>query len=183
MPITDRSIKEPLIKPIRIGHGTLEVVDLQAARKFYEEVLGLKCTQTSMVSMTVALGTDHVYACVATGNKNRPPMNLLNHNGLDVETDEEVDRLHALLTSIKDEWGILEIKKPSPIHGDYSFYFMDGDKNWWEIGSVGAGYHDSDPLKDLTGLHEFDGLKELLHTHKKETRERIQAVLDARAAR
>jgi catechol 2,3-dioxygenase-like lactoylglutathione lyase family enzyme len=181
MPITDRSTKDPLIKVQRIGHGTLEVIDLQATRKFYEEVLGLHCSQTSMVSMIAELGTDHVYAVVQTGNKNKPAMNLLNHNGLDVESDEEVDRLYKVLTESKDEWGIREIKKPSALHGDYSFYFLDLDGNWWEIGAVGPGYFDKDPLRDLTGLHEFDDVKELLHTHKADTRVRVQAVLDARA--
>jgi hypothetical protein len=110
-------------------------------------------------------------------------MNLLNHNGIDVDCDADVDRYHALLTELKDEWGIREIKKPSSLHGDYSFYFLDLDGNWWEIGAVGKGYHDKDPTKDLTGLHEFDGERELLHTHKPEVRERVRKVLEGRAAK
>jgi catechol 2,3-dioxygenase-like lactoylglutathione lyase family enzyme len=177
MPITDRSTKEPLIKAIRIGHGTLEVDDLQKSRKFYEEVLGLEVHQVSMMSM-VARGGGQVYAVVASGNKNRQEMSIFNHNGIDVGSREEVDRIHALLTEKQEELGIRKIRPISSMHGDYSFYFSDLDGNWWEIlvptipGGYAAGF--DDPIWDLTGLHEFDGEKSLVHTHDPKNHERLK---------
>jgi catechol 2,3-dioxygenase-like lactoylglutathione lyase family enzyme len=178
MPITDRSTKEPLIKAQRIGHGTLEVTDLQSTRRFYEEVLGLECIQVSTMSMVAKLGTEHTYAVVASGNKDRPEMSLFNHNGLDVGSREEVDRIRTQILAIKDEWGIKKIGPISTMHGDYSFYFCDLDGNWWEIvaaepGGYAAGFED--PLSDLTGLHEFDDEKGMLHTHDPKNRDRIKA--------
>ena len=178
MPITDRSSKEPLIKAERIGHGTLEVADLAKSRRFYEEVLGLECVQVSMISMLIRLGTDHTYAVVETGRKTRTDMDLLNHNGLDVGSREEVDRIHELMISIQDEWGLKQVKKISTVHGDYAFYVCDFDGNWWEFlasepGGYAAGF--TDPLGDLTGLHEFDNEKSLMHTHTPGNRELIKA--------
>ncbi len=31
------------------------------------------------------------------------------------------------------EYGLQKIQDPKMTHGDYSFYFMDRDGNWWEI--------------------------------------------------
>ena len=36
------STAEPLLKTARLGHGTLECVDIGRTRRFYEEVLGLE---------------------------------------------------------------------------------------------------------------------------------------------
>src|SRR3546814_367165 len=88
--ITERSTKEPLLKVRRIGHGTLGVVDLAKSRRFYEEVLGFDVIQTSPISMMIRKGTDQVYAVVEVGER-KPDMARINHNGLDVDTDEEVD--------------------------------------------------------------------------------------------
>src|SRR3546814_5036470 len=87
--ITERSTKEPLLKVRRIGHGTLGVVDLAKSRRFYEEVLGFDVIQTSPISMMIRKGTDQVYAVVEVGER-KPDMARINHNGLDVDTDEEV---------------------------------------------------------------------------------------------
>ena len=48
---TSTRTEKPLI-PIRmISHGTLNSIDMQASRRFYEEVLGFEVIQVSPVSM------------------------------------------------------------------------------------------------------------------------------------
>ena len=81
--ITDRSKTEPLLKTVRLGHGTLECVDIVKTRRFYEEVLSLEVIQTSPLSLMIRKGTTHTYAVVETGKANKE-MPMLNHNGLDV---------------------------------------------------------------------------------------------------
>ncbi len=150
---TQRSTKAPVLNINFLSHGTLEVVDLQASRRFYEEVLGLECIQNSPVSLMLRLGGDHIYVAVQTGKKNG--MGLMNHNGLDVAYDEEVDRAYQLLQQIKDEYGIGKIQPPHKQHGAYSFYFQDVDDNWWEIlSNPPRGYAPwfERPGADLTGL-------------------------------
>jgi len=60
-------------------------------------------------------------------------MNLLNHNGLDVRTREEVDEAHRIVCAQAEQWHLKKISKPHLQHGTYSFFFWDGDDNCREI--------------------------------------------------
>src|SRR5262249_35290987 len=88
------AMAESAIKSRFISHGTLGSKDLEASRRFYEEFLGLEVVRTSPVSLMVRLGGNHVYAVVYSKKKER--MDRLYHNGLDVETDAEVDEAWKL---------------------------------------------------------------------------------------
>ena len=122
---------EPALKLNYLSHGTLDSKDLAASRKFYEEFLGMDVVQTSPISLLIRLGGNHTIAVVYS--KRVTEMNLLNHNGLDVETQEEVDEAHRIAMEQKDKWGLHKISKPVLQHGTYSFYFWDADDNCWEI--------------------------------------------------
>ncbi|MBF6568934.1 MAG: VOC family protein [Candidatus Binataceae bacterium] len=156
--ITDRSINKPVLDITRLGHGTLECVDIAKTRRFYEEVLGLDVVQTSPISLLIRKGYDHTYAVVETG-KVANEQDLMNHNGLEVIGDAAVDSSYERLLQIKDEYGIRKLQRPHKQHGNYAFYFMDLDGNWWEIVSVGpGGYADAftDKSYDLTGRHDLN---------------------------
>ena len=122
---------EPALKLNFLSHGTLECREIEWSRKFYEEFLGLEVVQTSTISLLIRLGGDHVVAVVKS--KKVHEMNLLNHNGLDVRTKEEVDAAHRIVTEQADKWKLTKITKPVLQHGTYSFFFWDGDGNCWEI--------------------------------------------------
>lgn len=177
--ITDRSTAEPLLKTVRLGHGTLECADIVKTRRFYEEVLGLEVIQTSPLSLMIRKGTTHTYAVVETGKADKE-MHMLNHNGLDVGSPEEVDAAYELLQQVKDEYGIKTIQKPRHSHGDYAFYFCDLDGNWWEIVAVRPGGYAADfgeDDRDLTGRHELGSLRgsvTRIHTHDPEFRATLQ---------
>jgi catechol-2,3-dioxygenase len=128
---TSRDKAEPVLKLEFLSHGTLESRDIEASRQFYEEFLGLDVVQTSAISLLIRLGGDHVIAVVKS--KRAGEMNLLNHNGLDVRTKEEVDEAHRIVTEQAEKWRLRKITKPVLQHGTYSFYFWDGDGNCWEI--------------------------------------------------
>jgi len=168
--ITDRSTAAPLLETQRIGHGTLTCADIVATRRFYEEVLGLDVIQTSHRSMMIRHGTDHTYGVVETGEVG-DGMNMLNHNGLDVGSEEEVDAAFEALAAVQEQYGIRKLQRPHHSHGDYSFYFQDLDGNWWEIVAVRPGGYVADfgeADRDLTGRHEFDDLAgnvNYAHTH------------------
>src|SRR3546814_16122172 len=106
-------------------------------------------------------------------------MARINHNGLDVDTDEEVDAAYETLVRVKDEYGLKEIRKPGITHGDYCFYFVDLDENWWEIVKTrpGLGHAEdfTDPERDLTGRgHEFVAKRGVhVHMHDPEFRKAI----------
>ncbi len=145
----------PSIKPTFISHGTLASRDLDRTRKFYEEFLGLECARTSPISMMVRLGGHHVYAVVQSKLEHTMPM--LNHNGLDVDTDTEVDEAWRTVTAKKDEWGLERITRPIAQHGTYSFMFWDFDGNCWEIlSNPKGGYTWIFEKGDLEGKGHMD---------------------------
>lgn len=120
-----------------LSHGTLESRDLEKTRRFYEECLGLDTLRTSPRSLMIRLGGENTIAVVE--NPRKGSMALLNHNGLDVASREEVDECHRILEEGKQRWGLKKITKPADQHGTYSFYFSDLDDNWWEILANPAG--------------------------------------------
>ena len=129
------TVKAPAKRPILdlkyLSHGTLESLDLERSRRFYEDFLGLDVVRTSPRSLMIRLGGTNTIAVVYNPNKKAMPM--LNHNGLDVATRAEVDEAHRLILAHKDEWALKKVTRPSDQHGSYAFYFTDVDENWWEI--------------------------------------------------
>src|SRR5262249_49024686 len=101
---------EPALNLGFLSHGALECPDIEGSRKFYEEFLGLEVVQTSAISLLIRLGGDHVIAVVKS--KKVGEMTLLNHNGLDVRTKEEVDAAHRIVTEQADRWKLAKITKP-----------------------------------------------------------------------
>jgi len=92
----------PALKLNFLSHGTLESRDLAFSRKFYEEFLGLDVVQTSQISLMIRLGGKQCIAVVFT--KRPTEMGLLNHNGLDVETQEQVDEAHRITVAEAEKW-------------------------------------------------------------------------------
>ena len=106
---------QSVIKSKFLSHGTLGSKDLAASRKFYEEFLGLECVLTSKISMMIRLGGDHVYAVVQ--DKKMGEMPRLNHNGIDVDTDADVNTAYQSVLDGASAWGLYNISKPVEQHG------------------------------------------------------------------
>jgi catechol-2,3-dioxygenase len=150
-----RARTEPALRLNFLSHGTLECREIEWSRKFYEEFLGLEVVQTSPISLLIRLGGDHVIAVVKS--KRASEMNLLNHNGLDVRTKEEVDEAHRIVTEQAGKWRLGKITKPALQHGTYSFFFWDGDGNCWEIlTNPEGGYRWLFEIGDQTGKGHLD---------------------------
>ncbi|HVW67987.1 MAG TPA: VOC family protein [Steroidobacteraceae bacterium] len=128
-----RSKVEPALKLNFISHGTLESVDLEQTRRFYEEFLGLEVIKASNVSLWCRLGGNHVYVVVQVKPERKMPMPFLFHNGIDVATEEEVDQCHRIVMRDAEKWKLHKISRPGVQHGTYSFFFYDADENAWEI--------------------------------------------------
>ncbi len=124
---------ESTLKLKFLSHGTLESVDLEHTRRFYEEFLGLEVVKVSNVSLWCRLGGNHIYVAVLVKPERKAPMPFLNHNGIDVETEEDVDECHRIVVRDAEKWKLTKISKPGVQHGTYSFYFFDADSNCWEI--------------------------------------------------
>ena len=146
---------QPALKLNFLSHGTLESRDLEFSRKFYEEFLGLEVHRTSPISLAIRLGGPHVYAVVYS--KRPAEMHLLNHNGLDVATQADVDEAYRVVAEQAEKWRLHKISKPILQHGTYSFYFWDADENCWEIlSNPTGGYSWLFEMGDLAGKGHMD---------------------------
>lgn len=149
------SQQQPIVKSKFLSHGTLGSKDLAASRKFYEEFLGLEVAQTSKISMMIRLGGEHVYAVVL--NKNKEEMPRINHNGIDVDSDTDVDNAYQAVLDGQETWGLYGISEPVEQHGTYSFHFWDRDGNTWEIlSNPKGGYTWIFDKGDLEGKGHWD---------------------------
>jgi catechol-2,3-dioxygenase len=125
--------KEPTLKLKFLSHGTLESKDLEFSRRFYEEFMGFEVIRPAKISLWIRLGGNNIYAVVQALEGRKAEMTFLNHNGVDVETEDDVDEAHRLVVRDADIWKLHKITKPAVQHGTYSFYFWDCDDNAWEI--------------------------------------------------
>jgi catechol 2,3-dioxygenase-like lactoylglutathione lyase family enzyme len=145
----------PALKLNFLSHGTLESRDLTFSRRFYEEFLGLEVVQTSPISLLVRLGGPNTIAVVYS--KQPHEMSLLNHNGLDVRTQDDVDEAHRTVCAQAETWQLKKISKPHLQHGTYSFFFWDADDNCWEIlTNPEGGYSWLFEQGDLAGKGHLD---------------------------
>ena len=150
-----RNSTTPALKTRFLSHGTLGSRDLETTRKFYEEFLGLEVVRTSHVSLMIRLGGQHVYAVVLS--KKKEPMPRIYHNGLDVDTDSDVDEAWRQCHAQAGKWGLHQITKPIARHGTYSFLFWDADDNAWEIlSNPRGGYTWIFEHGDLAGKGHFE---------------------------
>ena len=147
--------RQSVIRSRFISHGTLGSRDLDRTRKFYEEFLGFEVVRTSKISMMVRCGGDHIYVVVKRADF--AEMERINHNGIDVETDAEVNEAFDAVNAAAVDWGLKKITKPVFQHGTYSFHFTDGDGNAWEIlSNPKGGYQWLFDQGDLEGKGHWD---------------------------
>src|SRR3979490_2020633 len=106
---SDKRPAPPTLKLKFLSHGTLESKDLDFTRKFYEEFLGLEVVRASKVSIWCRLGGAHIYVVGQVPEGKKAEMPFLNHNGIDVQTEEEVDECHRLAVRDAALWNLHKI--------------------------------------------------------------------------
>jgi len=128
----------------KIGHVVLNVTDLDAAERFYTEVLGLKVSDRYPPSMVpggmlfMCVGTDH-HGVALVGGASKAERSSLNHFAFEVGSVDEVFRARGWLR----ERGV-------PIHFEgrrragcqIAIEFQDPDGNnleiYWNIDQIGT---------------------------------------------
>ena len=144
---------EPALKTRLYSHATLEAKDISFTRRFFTEFLGFETVQMADVSFWARKGGNQVIVVVKSPTKNKNEMPFLNHNGLDVGTDADVDQAHETVMRDAEKWGLHKITKPAVQHGTYCFYFWDKDDNAWEIlSNPEGGYSWGFELGDQKGV-------------------------------
>lgn len=135
------SNRNSIVRTYAMGHGAMEAYSLKESRRFYEEFLGLECVRVEKPSIMVRCGMRWHIVAVEVG-QNLHPAHLLNHWGLNMRTQQEVDEAYENALKYRDKYRIGEIMKPCDQHGVYSFYMEDLDHNWWEIQFCEGFQHD-----------------------------------------
>jgi catechol 2,3-dioxygenase-like lactoylglutathione lyase family enzyme len=136
-PVTRQSVLHTSV----LSHGTLEVVDLQSSRRFYEEVLGLNVRQLTPVSLHVDLGDGYMYAAVHSpkSQRNTP---MYQRNTLLFASPGDVHEARVRLEEVRAEYDIMEITDVERSVDRYFFRVRDQDGNWWELAfDARGGYH------------------------------------------
>jgi len=110
---------EPALKLNFYSHATLECRDIAFTRKFFDEFLGFETVQMANVSFWARLGGDQIIVIVQGPTKNKGEMPHLNHNGLDVATEADVDAAYQVVLRDAEKWGLHKITKPTVQHGTY----------------------------------------------------------------
>lgn len=140
-PVFSPGNKDSVVKAALLSHGTLECFSLSESRRFYEEFLGLECVRQGKPAMFIRCGMKfHIVAMQA--GRSLKPANLHQHWGLEVQSREEVDRIHRSALEFKDKYKIGKIFEPCYAHGVYSCYLEDLDHNWWEVLFYDGFQHD-----------------------------------------
>lgn len=117
---------------LSLSHGTLETRDLIAARRFYNEFLGLETVQRGEMAIWLRCGGGWMVAAVMTGDTMLPLPPTVRWC-LDMATAEEVEEAHAAAHRLQHEYGMQEIRPVTRESDQTGFLLRDMDSNWWEI--------------------------------------------------
>ena len=131
------------IRTTSLERGTFLTTDLVAMRRLFEEVLDLECVRYAPDALYVRerghrpgeplAGQPYLVLDVHEVPVIANPQAMLNHWGVFVASQSDVDRAYAALVENKERYGLRKVQKPRAAHGAYSFYFEDADCNWWEV--------------------------------------------------
>ena len=133
----------PAIRTTALERGTYLSTDIVATRRMLEEVLDLECVRYAPRSLYVRErghrpgepldGKPYLVLEVHEVDAIPNLQAFLNHWGVFVATQSDVDRAYVTIVANKERYGIPLVQKPKANHGAYSFYFSDADSNWWEV--------------------------------------------------
>lgn len=135
------SKKEPgngVIGKAILTHGTMECQKKGPSRAIYEDVLGLRCVNTSKVSQLVAGSGAVTVVCVQVGSAGHPQGD---ENRWIVLVDDDEAVADAYARASKSD-GVAEVRDiETADDGSSSFVVRDADSNWWEISSRSRDYY------------------------------------------
>src|SRR5436305_15283162 len=106
--IADTANEKSVVKPYVMSHGTMECYSLKEPRKFYEEFLGLECVRHAKPAIVVRVGLKFHIVAVEVGGAVHP-VNVLNHWGMAVNSDAEVDDAYQKAPTSKEQYMLRQV--------------------------------------------------------------------------
>jgi catechol 2,3-dioxygenase-like lactoylglutathione lyase family enzyme len=133
----------PHVKPTTLISGTFVTRDIQRTRRMCEALLGLECVEPEKGVLLIRerghqpgeklAGQPYWVLEAREVAEIAVPQEMLNHWGVFVSSQAAVDAAFEKINAQQKEFGLGRVQKPRFRYGSYTFYFVDGDSNWWEI--------------------------------------------------
>jgi hypothetical protein len=123
--------------PQALTHGTIEVDDLEATQRFYQQGLGLEVVRLWPSSIYLKHPSTPWYIVnLRVPKENRVYIGKHQRFTLSVETRDEVKQAHEELKAGASEFRITQLEDVRENSQQASFLLCDLNNNWWEITSL-----------------------------------------------
>ncbi|MDH3443815.1 MAG: VOC family protein [Deltaproteobacteria bacterium] len=152
-----------MIKPTGLTHGHYECRYFKDTLPILQDILAFEIVTEADGNMIVKHPNTDWLLVVHEGGPNAPDKPRLNHYGVRVATNQEVDNARHYLLSKQTEYGLVEIDNLQNRHLAHSVHFIEPGGNTWEIESyelavkAGLGANVSVPWKTPISAERFPG--------------------------
>jgi catechol 2,3-dioxygenase-like lactoylglutathione lyase family enzyme len=152
-----------MIEPIGLTHGHYECRSFKDTIPILEGILAFEKVGEVNGNVIMKHPNTGWLLVVHEGGPNAPDKPRLNHYGVRVATNQEVDNAREYLLSKQSEFGLVEVDKLQNRHLAHSVHFIEPGGNTWEIESyemavkVGLGANVSVPWKTPLPAERFPG--------------------------
>ena len=152
-----------MIEPIGLTHGHYECRSFKDTIPILEGILAFEKVREVNGNVIMKHPNTGWLLVVHEGGPNAPDKPRLNHYGVRVATNQEVDNAREYLLSKQSEFGLVEVDKLQNRHLAHSVHFIEPGGNTWEIESyemavkVGLGANVSVPWKTPLPAERFPG--------------------------
>ncbi|HEX2226628.1 MAG TPA: VOC family protein [Candidatus Binatia bacterium] len=152
-----------MIKPVGLTHGHYECRFLKDTIPILQDLLAFEVVRETDGIVIMKHPNTGWLLVVHEGGPNAPEKPRLNHYGVRVATNKEVDNAREYLLSKQSEYGLVEVDKLQNRHLAHSVHFVEPGGNTWEIESyefavkAGLGANVSVPWQTPLPQERFPG--------------------------
>jgi catechol 2,3-dioxygenase-like lactoylglutathione lyase family enzyme len=152
-----------MIKPVGLTHGHYECRSFKDTIPILEGILAFEMVREADGNVIMKHPNTGWLLVVHEGGPHAPDKPRLNHYGVRVATNQEVDNAREYLLSKQSEFGLVEVDKLQNRHLAHSVHFVEPGGNTWEIESyemavkVGLGANVSVPWTTPLAAERFPG--------------------------
>ena len=150
-----------MIKSIGLTHGHYECRSFKETIPVLQEILAFEKVGEADRSIVMKHPNTGWLLVVHEGGSDAPDKPRLNHYGVRVATNREVDNAREFLLAKQSDFGLIDVDKLQNRHLAHSVHFIEPGGNTWEIESyemavkVGLGANVSVPWKNLIEPENF----------------------------
>ena len=152
-----------MINPIGLTHGHYECRSFKDTLPILQGILAFEIVKEADGNVILKHPNTDWLLVVHEGGPNAPDKPRLNHYGVRVATNQEVDNAREYLLSKQSEYGLVQVDKLQNRHLAHSVHFIEPGGNAWEIESyelavkAGLGANVSVPWQTPLPPERFPG--------------------------